>query len=48
MNGKLYERALLDAGAAGFILKIASTPKLISGLRVDIRMHEQGQGQRSE
>jgi hypothetical protein len=33
MKGELYETAFLDAGADDFILKVASTPSLISRLR---------------
>jgi OmpR-family two-component system manganese-sensing response regulator len=47
MEGELYETASLDAGADDFVLKTTSIPSLVSRLRVHIRKHREGLGERT-
>jgi DNA-binding response OmpR family regulator len=50
MEGELYERASLDAGADDFILKTTSIPSLVSRLRAQIRSYREclGNGTKSK
>jgi DNA-binding response OmpR family regulator len=47
MQGELYERTSLDAGADDFLVKTASIPNLVSRLRSHIRRHEQDSTKRT-
>jgi DNA-binding response OmpR family regulator len=47
MEGELYETASFNAGADDFIPKTTSIPSLVSRLRVHIRKHQQGLGERT-
>ena len=48
MEGELYEKASLDAGADDFIPKTTSIPSLVSRLRAHILRHQQSLGEKTD